>query len=126
MLLVPIGMRFWLQSSNKVIKRYSISTAIEILFLVHCVLGDVDVNLPCSLYSLDFDKISHTGDPLWPGDLLVLALLWPLSNRLIISSFVSKVIMLRFFLSDFTDISLFLLGIVNFYIILIITWREMQ
>jgi hypothetical protein len=42
------------------------------------------------------------------------------------SSFVSKVKTLRFFLSDSPDISLFLLGVANFYKILIITKGEIQ
>lgn len=55
-LVVPIGIRFLLQSSNHVIKRYSISTKIERLFLVHCILKYVDAALPCSMYSLDFGQ----------------------------------------------------------------------
>jgi hypothetical protein len=94
MLLVPVGIRFWLQSSSQVIKRFSISTKIELVFLVHRILKDVDATLPCSLYSLDLDKISRTVDWLRPSALLMLALLWPISDWLIMSSFVSRVITL--------------------------------
>jgi hypothetical protein len=119
--VVPTGIRFWMQSSSQAIERFFISTKIEHLFLVHRTLKGVDATLPCSLYSLHLDTISRTVYSLRPSALLMLALLWPLSNRLIMSSFVSRVITLRFFLSDSTDISLFLLGMMNFYKILIIT-----
>jgi hypothetical protein len=77
MLLVPVGIHFLLQSSSQVIKWYSILTKIELLlFLVHCtVLKDDDATLTCSLYSLDLDGISHTGNLLRPSALLMLALL---------------------------------------------------
>jgi hypothetical protein len=77
---------------SQVIKRYSISTAIELLFLVHCILGDVDATLLCSVHSIDLNWISRTGDPLRPSALLMLASFWPLSRHLITSSFLSKVI----------------------------------
>jgi uncharacterized MnhB-related membrane protein len=56
-----------------------------------------------------------------PSALLILASLWPLSNRLIMSSFISRVITLRFFLLDSADIPLFLFRLVNFYKIFTIT-----
>jgi hypothetical protein len=64
-----------------------------------------DAVLSWSKYSLDLDRISGTVDALRPSTLLMLALLWPLSNCLMMSSFVSRIITLCFFSSDSTDIT---------------------
>jgi hypothetical protein len=74
--VVPIGIRFWSQSSSQFIKRFTISTKTELLFLVHRILKDDGATLPSSLYSLDLDRIGRTVDSLRPSALLMLALLW--------------------------------------------------
>jgi hypothetical protein len=48
---------FLLHSSSQIIKRYSISTRAELLFLVHSIPKDSDANLSCSVYSLVLDRI---------------------------------------------------------------------
>lgn len=60
-------------------------------------------------YSLHLNRICRSVNSLMPK---AMQMLWSLSNRLIMSNSVSKLKILRFFLSDFTDISL--LGVVKY------------
>lgn len=54
-----------------------------------------------------------------------LAILWLLSSRFITSSFISKIIIWRLFLSDFTDVSIYPLNFVNVYEMSNTVWSKL-
>jgi hypothetical protein len=111
MFLVPTAIRFLLQSSSHFIKRHSISTKTEPLFLVHCIIKLYLILCIHYIWTeLVSSEIRWSLAPCCCLPCLALTIVKPFNNV----KFHIQRNNLHFLLSDFIGVSLFLLGMVKF------------